>query len=256
MVSREVLDADTPPSRESEQKSPPKRGDPSFFRGVPPFQWHKKWSGSSWTWGIQAKDRGWAIEDLDEADAWHGRPTGDTSDTWAMRLPGGILLQCPRVITSGRAGLCRLAWLPEDDAPVGSEHDGDTAKLLRVEASVIALEPVIDEENDVMLGFYPPELGSLRCDVLEKYGELENASMMDKLKSMGEMGKSGTGEFDPIDDTVAEAPTPSSDKQEQKEDVVKEKSTPKQKTSESKSNGKSNGDDDSGIDAIRKALKL
>ena len=256
MVSREVLDADTPPSRESEQKNPPKRGDPNFFRGVPPFQWHKKWAGSSWTWGLQTGDRGWAIEDLDEADAWHGRPTGDTSDTWAMRLPGGILLQCPRVITSGRAGLCRLAWLPEDDAPVGSEHDGDTAKLLRVEASVIALEPVIDEENDVMLGFYPPELGSLRCDVLEKYGELDNASMMDKLKSMGEMGKSGTGEFDPIEDTVAQAPTPSSDKQEQKEDVVKEKSTPKQKTSESKSKGKSNGDDDSGIDAIRKALKL
>jgi hypothetical protein len=62
----------------------------------------------------------------------------------------------------------------------------------------LALEPVIDEENDVMLGFYPPELASLRCDVLQKYGVLENVSMIEKLKSMGEMGQVGTGELDPL----------------------------------------------------------
>ena len=82
MVSREVLDADAPPSFQSEQRNPPGRGDPRFFRGVPPFQWHKKWTGSSWTWGAQTGDRGWAIEDMEEGDAWHGRPTGDTSDVW------------------------------------------------------------------------------------------------------------------------------------------------------------------------------
>jgi len=79
MVSREALDADAPPSRETEEKNPPARGNPRFFRGVPPFQWHKKWAGSSWTWGEQTGDRGWAIENLEEVDAWHGRPTGDTS---------------------------------------------------------------------------------------------------------------------------------------------------------------------------------
>ena len=249
MISREVLDADVPPSFQSEEKNVPLRGDPRFFRPVPPFQWHKKWAGSSWTWGEQTGDRGWAVDDLDEADAWHGRPTGDTSDVWAMRLPGGILLQCPRVITTGRAGLCRLAWLPEDDAPVGSASDGDTAKLLRVEASVMALEPVIDEENDVMLGFYPPELGSLRCDVLAKYGELEDVSIMDKLKSMGEMGNKGGGELDPIREFVGGNDGGSASS-----------------SSKSSSSAKGDGDDDeddddeplddSGLDAIRNALKL
>lgn len=199
MVSREVLNSDAPPSREREEQDPPQRGDPRFFRNVPPFQWHQKWGGSSWTWGPQSGDRGWSIEELDEADAWHGRPTGDTLDVWAMRLPGGILLQCPRIITSGRVGLCRLAWLPEDE---GRNDDGgeylSKPMLLRVEAGILALEPVIDEENDVMLGFYPPELASLRCDVLQKYGVLENVSMIEKLKSMGEMGQVGTGELDPL----------------------------------------------------------
>eukprot|EP00979_Chaetoceros_neogracilis_P003441 scaffold592_cov272-Chaetoceros_neogracile.AAC.52 len=244
MVSREMLDADAPPSREMEEKYPPARGNPTFFRGVPPFQWHKKWAGSSWTWGGQTGDRGWAIENLEEADAWHGRPTGDTSDVWAIRMPGGILLQCPRVITTGRAGICRLAWLPEDDAPEGSASDGETASLLRVEASVIALEPVIDEENDVMLGFYPPELGSLRCDVLTKFGELEDVSVMEKLKSMGEMGKNGGGELDPIEEFVASSDADS-----------------KKSGSESSSSNQNDGSDDeplddSGIDAIRNALKL
>jgi hypothetical protein len=85
-----------------------------------------------------------------------------------------------------------LAWLPEEEEDVG------TAKLLRVEAGILALEPVIDEENDVMLGFYPPELASLRCDVLQKIGVLENVSMIEKLKRMGEMGQVGTGELDPL----------------------------------------------------------
>jgi hypothetical protein len=242
MVSREVLNADSPPSPQSEAKNPPKRGDPKYFRGVPPFQWHKKWAGSSWTWGAQTGDRGWNIEDLEEGDAWHGRPTGDTSDVWAMRLPGGVLLQCPRVITSGRAGLCRIAWLPEDDAPEGSEFDGDTAKLLRVEASIIALEPVIDEENDVMLGFYPPELGSLRCDVLQKTGELENTSMLEQLKSMGEMGKKGDGELDPVEEVIA---------QQQSANGVSDESN-----DDDDDDDDDEPLDDSGIDAIRNALKL
>lgn len=249
MVSREVLDQSGPPTRQSEQSNPPKRGDPSFFRPVPPFQWHKKWAGSSWTWGEQTGDRGWSIEDLDEADAWHGRPTGDTSDVWAMRLPGGILLQCPRIITTGRAGLCRLAWLPEDDAPEGSPDDGDTARLLRVEASVMALEPVIDEENEVMLGFYPPELGSLRCDILAKYGELENASMMDKLRSMGETEQAKDGNIGPIGDDAAKQ----SQSQKQQNNVTNTNDSASRKENISDDDDSSN---DSGIDAIRNALKL
>lgn len=185
MVSRETLN-EGPPTFKSESKKRPTRGNPRFFRPVPPFFWHKKWAGTSWTWGPQNGDRGWQIDELDEVDAWHGRPAGDDNNVWSMRLPGGILLQCPRVITSDRQALCRLAWLPEDEGEIGTEADGDPAKLLRVEASVLALEPVVDEENNIMR-FNPPSLGSLRCDVLQKVGELENVSILEKLRNMGEM---------------------------------------------------------------------
>jgi len=143
---------------------------------------------------------------LDEVDAWHGRPTGDDNNVWSMRLPGGILLQCPRVVTSGRAELCRLAWLPEEEGEVGTEADGDPAKLLRVEASVFALEPIIDEENDTMR-FAPPTLGSLRCDVLQKIGELENVSILEKLQNMGEMEDDKDGKILPSEEGEASSET-------------------------------------------------
>jgi len=170
-----------PPTADEEKSSPPTPGNPKFFRPVPPFNWHKKWAGTSWTWGPQTGDRGWAIQEMDEADSWHGRPTGDTSGTWSLRLPGGVLIQCPRVIVGGMAGICRLAWMPEDDGVAGTIEDGNTAKLLRIEASVSALEPVIsDDDADMMVGFYPPSLGSLRTDILEKVGELEGASLEER----------------------------------------------------------------------------
>ena len=131
--------------------------------------------------GPQTGDRGWAIEEIDEADAWHGRPMGDSSSVWSLRLPGGVLIQCPRVVVGGVSGLCRLAWLPEDDGKDGTITDGNRAKLLRVEASVMALEPIIsDDEEDMMVGFHPPSLGSLRCDMLEKVGELEGATLEER----------------------------------------------------------------------------
>lgn len=37
-----------PPTAEEEQSAPP--GNPRFFRPVPPFKWHAKWAGTSWTW--------------------------------------------------------------------------------------------------------------------------------------------------------------------------------------------------------------
>jgi hypothetical protein len=38
------------PTAEEEQLSPPSPGNPRFFRPIPPFKWHAKWSGTSWTW--------------------------------------------------------------------------------------------------------------------------------------------------------------------------------------------------------------
>ena len=190
---------------------------------------------------------------MEESDAWHGRPTGDTDDVWAMRLPGGILLQCPKVIRSGEAGLCRLAWLPEDDAEVETDADGDTAKLLRVEASVMALEPVIDDENDVMIGFYPPSLGSLRCDVMVKTGELENVSMLEKLRNMGEISDKDDGNLGPDSTRDSSASIVSLPSEGGNEVRTESKGGDTAATSSS-----ANGDDNdaSGLDAIRNALKL
>jgi hypothetical protein len=164
MVSREALRED-PPTFENERANPPTKGNPYFSRGVPPFQWHKVWGGTSWTWGPQSGNKGWAIAEMEEVDAWHGRPTGDNENVWNLRLPGGILLQGPRIMESGEAGIFRLAWLPDEES------------LLRLEGSVMALEPMILDDQ-TLAGFYPPTLGSLRCDVLKKLGEIENASML------------------------------------------------------------------------------
>jgi len=170
-----------PPTADEEKSNPPAPGNPKFFRPVPPFQWHAKWAGTSWTWGPTTGDRGWAIQEVDDADAWHGRPMGDSGQQWSMRLPGGVMIQCPKLVVGGIAGLCRVAWMPEDEGEVGTMEDGNRAKLLRLEASVMALEPIIsDEDENMMVGFYPPSLGSLRCDVLEKVGELEGASLEER----------------------------------------------------------------------------
>lgn len=193
-----------PPSADEEKSSPPAPGNPRFFRPVPPFNWHAKWAGSSWTWGPQTGDRGWSIQEMDEADSWHGRPMGDATSVWSLRLPGGVLIQCPRVIVGGMAGICRLAWMPEDAGEAGTVEDGNTAKLLRIEASVSALEPVISEEDEnMMVGFYPPSLGSLRTDILEKVGELEGASLEERAQAAEGYVWGASGGEDGEDEDVA-----------------------------------------------------
>jgi hypothetical protein len=156
MISREALRS-TAPTPETEEQDPPTNGNPVFFRSVPPFNWHKKWSGTSWTWGPQTGNRGWEITEMEETDAWHGiTPV----EQWNLRM-GPIHVQCPRVITDVNVGVCRIAWLPDDET------------LLRVEAGVQALQPMV-VDNDMMVGFEPPTLSSLRCDMMKRTGELEN----------------------------------------------------------------------------------
>jgi hypothetical protein len=94
--------------------------------------------------------------------------------------------------------------------------------LLRVEASVVALEPMV-MDDETMVGFYPPSLGSLRCDVMRKLGELEEVS--NKVKAGEEDAIMPLGE----------------------EEVAK---TAKYTASPNSS------DSESGLDAIRDALRL
>ncbi|KAG7342612.1 hypothetical protein IV203_017857 [Nitzschia inconspicua] len=182
MLSREAL-RDTAPTADVEREDPPQPGNPIFFRPVPPFHWHKKWSGTSWTWGPQTGNRGWSIDEIEETDAWHGiTPV----ECWNLRL-GSIHMQAPKVITPDSVGICRLAWLPDDDT------------LLRVEAGVSALQQPLpladddDDDNNDMIGFEPPRLTSLRCDMLQKTGELD-------LSERPFRGSSTTSDDQPKDD--------------------------------------------------------
>jgi Domain of unknown function (DUF3598) len=145
---------DTPPTALSERINPPMSPpNPVFFRPVPPFIYRKPWFGTSWTWGPQSGDRGWSVPLLDDDsdDAWHG--VADTN-LWNLRL-GSIHVQAPSVLTAESVGLFRLAWLPNDDT------------LLRIEAGVLALQPLEDSQgsgDDEVVALAPPILASLRCD--------------------------------------------------------------------------------------------
>jgi hypothetical protein len=168
-VSREAL-RDQPPTAETEAAqlaasdlAEDDLGRVAFYRGVPPFGWHKVWSGTSWTWGPSAGNRGWKLEQLEEGDDWHG---SSPVEMWNLRLPGGLFLQSPRMITPDNTGLLRVAWMPNDNV------------LVRAEAGVLGLQPLDlkdeeDLEESTVFAFEPPTLASLRCDVLQKIGDLE-----------------------------------------------------------------------------------
>ena len=47
--------------------------------------------------------------------------------------------------------------------------------MLRVEAFMKCLEPVVNNENNEMKCLHPSKLGALRCDVLDMKGENDKA---------------------------------------------------------------------------------
>ena len=83
-----------------------------------------------------------------------------------MTLPGGNLRQCPRIIPPNDVEICRFAWLPKDK------------NLLRVEAFMKCLEPIINNENNDMKCLQPSQFGALRCDVLDMKSENDKAEKM------------------------------------------------------------------------------
>jgi len=222
MVCREAKRT-TAPTAETEAADPPTKGNPIFYRPVPPFDWHKKWAGTSWTWGPEAGNRGWQIEELEEGDAWHGSAP---VELWNLRLPGGVFVQSPRVITGEEVGLCRLAWLPDSDT------------LLRMEAGVLALQPMMLEDN-TLAGFAPPTLASMRCDALQKIGDLEGVpSFVEQMQQEDAEAAKGT---EPTMTAVSPRP-----KQEQQSNNSKS----------SKDVQNSSDDGESGLEAIQDALQL
>ena len=136
MISREALRS-APPTADTERADPPTEGNPVFFRPVPPFSWFKKWSGTSWTWGPQSGNRGWNIEELEDTDAWQGTTP---VDSWNLRI-GSVHVQCPRVITDANTGICRLAWLPDDETLLRTE--AGVMVSIKVSARWLVLKPAI-----------------------------------------------------------------------------------------------------------------
>jgi hypothetical protein len=178
MISREALRS-TAPTAETEAQDPPAAGSPIFYRPVPPFDWHKKWAGTSWTWGPQTGNKGWSIEELEEMDSWQGSAP---VELWNLRLPGGLMVQAPRVISGDQAGVFRLAWLPSSEV------------LLRAEAGVTALKPLYNEEDDTLVGFEPPCLASVRCDIMDKVGDLEGQPMFAREDTSAASGSDSDNE--------------------------------------------------------------
>uniref|UniRef100_A0A7R9WYV5 DUF3598 domain-containing protein n=1 Tax=Craspedostauros australis TaxID=1486917 RepID=A0A7R9WYV5_9STRA len=223
MLSREAL-RESAPTAETESKNPPIEGNPIFSRPVPPFNYHKKWGGSSWTWGPQTGNKGWGIEELEESDSWHGITP---ADSWNLRLPGGIHVQAPKVVNDASTGLCRMAWLPDDET------------LLRIEGGVTALQPLM-LDDDQMVGFEPPSLSSYRCDVMKKMGELENIS-----RPSQDLNKSDSATKPKSDDTASKTTSKGGD--EENFDATKPNGL---------AEGSQKPDEDSGLESIRDALSL
>jgi hypothetical protein len=124
-----------------------------FHRGVPPFAWHRDWRGTAWTWGPQSGDRGWQLDQVELEDQWHGNnPVG----RWNWRTQS-VYVQLPKLVTGDETALFRMAWLADPD------------HLLRIEAGVLALQPIFDDDSSEgsLVGLEPPKLVSLRCDTLQ-----------------------------------------------------------------------------------------
>ena len=96
-VSRSGLVTQAPTSK-AEAAAPPSEGNPVFWRPVSPFKWHQLWGGTSVTRGKTQGVQAWSVAELEEVDAWHGRPRGDDPNVYTLRLPGGILLQVPTLM--------------------------------------------------------------------------------------------------------------------------------------------------------------
>jgi len=137
---------------------------------IPPYLWNdKEWYGTSHTWGPTTSNRLWFINELEEIDAWHQRPTGDNPNVWSLRLFGNhLLIQCPRVITGDNIELFRIAWLFTNKDEEGKDEASKKGwNLLRIEAGIRALELMENELNPDVVSFFPPRLASLRCDALQ-----------------------------------------------------------------------------------------
>lgn len=248
MVCREATRA-TAPTAETEQallnndnNDDNNSGNPIFFRPVPPFDWHKKWAGTSWTWGPEAGNRGWQIEEIEEDDAWHGSAP---VELWNLRLPGGIFVQSPRVITSDSVGLCRLAWLPRSET------------LLRMEVGLQVLQPMQLDDKDNVAAFAPPSLASMRVDVLQNMGDLEGVPSFVEQMQREEEEKAAAAaaaatanvktENSAKDSSATTTASSSAPAQQQRQ---------QQKASASTKDNQKSEDGESGMEAIHDALQL
>jgi len=181
IVMREAL-REQAPTPQGEQAAPPEDGNPSFWRPVTPFTWHARWGGTTITRGKSQGVQAWEVQELEEVDAWHGRPRGDDPNVWTLRLPGGILIQVPTLVRAGEIETFRVAWLPEN------------AKLRRIEARVVALQSS-EELADGSVRILPPSLVFSQADDFDRLGALPDVGQLDPewVKEQNDWINSGGG---------------------------------------------------------------
>eukprot|EP00802_Teleaulax_amphioxeia_P018984 Tamp_19199.p1 GENE.Tamp_19199~~Tamp_19199.p1 ORF type:complete len:419 (+),score=53.80 Tamp_19199:25-1257(+) len=181
IVMREALRAQAP-TPQGEKAEPPTEGNPIFWRPVSPFKWHALWGGMSLTRGKTQGVQAWSVDELQEVDAWHGRPRGDDPNVWTLRLPGGILIQVPTLVRGGEIETFRAAWLCMDE------------KLMRIEARIMALQNS-EELADGSVRILPPSLLFAQVDDFDRRGALPNVGQLDPewVKEQNDWINSGGG---------------------------------------------------------------
>lgn len=185
VMRRETL-RDAPPTRaqaeadRSDDKYAGGKGAVDLWRGFPPFQWAQlptePWRGTHHVVSSQQfSDVPTTVNEDDAASwLWHEYIRGDDGDgsgtsQWHLRLPGGVLIQCPRRIPrqpeeeGGASAMFRLAWLAE------------STSLVRASVGVCALEEEDSGGDDDMLSvrLKPPSIVSFSADELERSPESE-----------------------------------------------------------------------------------
>ena len=71
----------------------------------------------------------------------------------------------------------------EHEVKSGKASDVNAVSAVQVDDDDDSEEESSDDDENMMVGFHPPSLGSLRSDIMEKVGELEGQTIEDRERA-------------------------------------------------------------------------